>query len=128
MMKKTINILDELSLTESMSSDRPGAVTQLLSDPRPATGPLHSAVPHCIAQVSQEKKIMFRTSSRMLIRITKDNQNPQDCDQDPFAHSQEEGWQSVEPTKMEHFWPRFNPFPKLAGRLVNGCGSHTRFV
>lgn len=56
MMKKTINILDELSLTESMSSDRPGAVTQLLSDPRPATGPLHSAVSHCIAQVSQEKK------------------------------------------------------------------------
>lgn len=55
-MKKNINILDELSLTKSMSSDRPGAVTQLPLDPRPAAAPLHSAVPHCIAWVSQEKK------------------------------------------------------------------------
>lgn len=36
-MQKNINILDELSLTKSASSDRPGAVTQLLLDPRSAT-------------------------------------------------------------------------------------------
>lgn len=48
-MKKTINILDELSLTQSMSSDRPGAVTPLLLDPRAAAAPLHSAVPLCTA-------------------------------------------------------------------------------
>lgn len=39
-MKKNINILDELSLTKSMRSDRPGAVTQLLLDPGTAIGPL----------------------------------------------------------------------------------------
>lgn len=60
--------------------------------------------------------------------LIKDNQDPQRCTLDPFAPPHEEGWQSVEPTVLEHFWPCFNPFPKLAGRTVNGWGSHTRIV